>query len=284
MMKKFKVIFMMLCLCAGLVTGLETSAETKYVYDQADLLTEDEEVELQSYAEVMKDVWEMNFMVVTTDTAEGKSSMEYADDFYDTYFQDEDGMLYLIDMDNREIYLSTAGLAIRYLTDDRIESVLDEAFEAIANGDYYGTFTAFFDGTEKYLNEGIPEDQHNYDTETGEIDYYYDSEEEEDLSSPMRIDIIEFMFAIIAAIIPSGITVLIIKLIYRKKNYKKLEYDAYTDGEVKLTTQTDLLINQFVTHRRIPKNNGNSGSGGGGRSSVHRSSSGSSHGGGGRSF
>lgn len=283
MMKRIKIILMMLCLCGGFFAGLDASAETKYVYDQADLLTDEEEQEFQSYAESMKDIWKMNFMVVTTDNAEGKSSMEYADDFYDSHFpegSEVDGMLYLLDMDNREIYLSTSGLAIRYLTDDRIESVLDEAFEYVADGDYYGTFQAFFDASEKFLNKGIPKDQHNYDVETGEIDYYDDLEE---FSSPMRIDIYEFVFAFFAALIPAVITVLIVKATYRLKKYKDIEYNAYTDADVSLSVKSDRLINSIVTHRRIPKDN-NSGGSGGSRSSVHTSSSGRSHGGGGRSF
>lgn len=284
MMKRIKILLMMLCLCVSLFAGFEVSAEENYVYDQADLLTEDEELELQSRAEVMKDTWEMNFVVVTTDNAEGKSSMEYADDFYDAHFSEAsevDGMLYLLDMDNREIYLSTSGLAIRYLTDDRVESVLDEAFEYVADGDYYGTFQAFFKASENYLYEGIPEEQYNYDVNTGEIDYY--EEDLEDYSSPMRIDIYEFVFAFFAGLIPAVITVLIVKASYRMKKYKDLEYDAYTDADIQLNEKTDHLVNTFVTHRRIPKNNGNSG-GGGSRSSVHTSSSGRSHGGGGRSF
>jgi uncharacterized protein len=258
---------------------LEVSAETVYVYDQADLLTEKEEEKLQDYAEIMKEVWEMNFLIVTTDDAQGKSSMEYADDFYDAHFPEEseiDGMAYLIDMDNREIYLSTSGIAIRYLTDDRIEKVLDEAFACVAEGDYYGTFKAFFDESEKFLYKGIPEDQYNYDIETGEVDYY---------EEPMKLTFGEVLFAFVAALIPAGITIGVIKAKYQLK-FEDFHYDAYTASDVNLSTKSDHLINTFVTHRRIPKNDSHSGGSGGGssRSSVHTSSSGRSHGGGGRSF
>lgn len=283
MIKKIRILLMALCLCGSLFAGFEVSAEENYVYDQADLLTEDEELELQSRAEVMKDTWEMNFVVVTTDNAEGKSSMEYADDFYDAHFSgasEVDGMLYLLDMDNREIYLSTSGLAIRYLTDDRVESVLDEAFEYVADGDYYGTFQAFFKASENYLYEGIPEEQYNYDVNTGEIDYY-EEDSEEDYSSPMRIDLYEFVFAFFAGLIPAVITVLIIKLTYRMQKRKDLEYDAYTDADISLTEKTDRLINTFITHRVIVEDDNDDD---GSRSSVHTSSSGRSHGGGGRSF
>ena len=280
MMKKLRLWMMAVVLCAGLFVGLEASAETMYVYDQADLLTEKEEEKLQDYAEIMKEVWEMNFLIVTTDDAQGKSSMEYADDFYDAQFPEEseiDGVVYLIDMDHREIYLSTSGIAIRYLTDERIDIILDTAFEHVAEGDYYGTFKAFFDESEKCFYEGIPEDQYNYDVNTGEVDYYQE---------PMKLTFGEFLFAFAVALIPAALTVGFIKAKYQLK-FEDFHYDAYTDSEVQLSVKSDRLVNKFITHRRIPKNDNSSGGssgGGGSRSSVHTYSSGRSHGGGGRSF
>lgn len=278
MMKRFKKLAALLCLCAGWLLAMQVSAEECLVYDHADLLSVQEEEYLENLAAERGEQWNMNFLVVTIDDAEGKSSMEYADDFYDAQFPEEteeDGVLYLIDMDNREIYLSPCGEAIRYLTDDRIECILDKAYEYVAEGDYYGTFVTFLEETEGYLMEGIPSDQYNYDVNTGEIDKYQE---------PMRITIGEFLFALVAALIPAAITVGVIKAKYQLK-FEDFHYDAYTDSEVQLSVKSDRLVNQFVTHRRIPKNNGSSGgSGGGSRSSVHRSSSGRSHGGGGRKF
>lgn len=279
-MKRFRYVFALFLTFLMLLPVVSVNAQTSYVYDEADLLTETEEAELQNLAQSMQEQWDMNFLVVTTSDAEGKSAMEYADDFYDECFpesSEEDGVCYLIDMDHREIYLSTCGIAIRYLTDQRIENVLNAAYEKITEGDYYGTFTAFFEKTENYLSMGIPKDQYNYDVETGEREDYVPSYEE-----PMRITFGEFLFALIAALAAAGITVGVIVGRYQLR-FEDFHYDAYTDSRVDLTVKSDRLTNTFVTHRRIPKNNGNSG-GGGSRSSVHTSSSGRSHGGGGRSF
>lgn len=281
MMKRLKSLFVAACLCTGIFLTMNVSAETDYVYDEADLLTTEEEARLQEYAENFAMSWNMNFLVVTTDDAQGKSSMEYADDFYDARFpesSEEDGMLYLIDMDNREIYLSTCGEAIRYLTDSRIDHILDKAFNYVADGDYYGTFVAFFDETDYYLNQGIPSDQYNYDVETAEKDYYYESYEK-----PKRITLMEFVIALAAALAAAGGTAGFITAKYQLK-FEDFHYDAYTDSDVQLSVKSDHLVNKFVTHRRIPRNDGNSGRSGGSRSSVHSSSSGRSHGGGGRKF
>ena len=280
MMKRMKVILALMCICLGLSITKNVSAENRYVYDDADLLSIEEEQQLQDYASTMKEIWEMNFMVVTTADAEGKSSQEYADDFYDTHFtssEDEDGVLYLIDLDNREIYLSTSGMAIRYLTDRRVENVLDEAYAYVAAGDYFGTFQAFFDASESYFYEGIPKDQYNYDTETGQVDKYQE---------PMKLTMGELLIAFAGALIPALLTVGIIKAKYQLK-FEDFHYNENTDSDVTLSVKSDRLVNQFITHRRIPKNDGNSARSVGSsasRSSVHRSSGGRSHGGGGRRF
>lgn len=277
MMKKIGYIFMAVCVCFIFTSAVHVSAQTDCVYDYADLLSEEEEESLREYAKKMSDVWEMNVLAVTTEDAQGQTSAEYADDFYDTKFPEEaeeDGVLYLIDMDNREIYLFTSGIVIRYLTDDRIERILDTAYGYVEEGDYYGTFQSFFDESESYLYEDIPEDQYNYDTETGEIDYY---------EEPMGITFGEILFALLVALIPALITVFTIKGTYQLK-FEDFHYGADTDSDVKLSVRSDVLINRFVTHRKIPKDTGNTGRSSGSRSSVHRSSSGRSHGGGGRKF
>lgn len=274
-MRKCKV-FLLIGLMMFLLSGMSARAEEPYVYDQADLLTDEEEEEIETLAEQYRERWNLNFLAVTTADDEGKSSMEYADDFYDERFPDvsaEDGVLYLINMDNREIYLSTYGEVSRYLTDERIGVILDEAYEEIADGNYYGTFLTFFDETEYYLEQGIPSDQYNYDTETGEVDPYRE---------PEGLTGIDFIIALVGALAAAGGTCGVILGKYQLK-FEDFHYNAYTDAEVHLSVKEDRLINSFVTHRRIPKNNGSS-SGGGSRSSIHTSSSGRSHGGGGRKF
>lgn len=280
-MKKIKLLMTALCLCLLIFAGKSVFAEEIYVYDQAGLLTEEEEQSLEEMAIQFRDSWDMNFLVVTTDDAEGKSSRDYADDFYDECFPEdtqEDGVLFLIDMDNREIYLSTCGQAIRYLTDSRIDNILDRAYVKVADGDYYGTFSAFFDRTEYYLNQGILGDQYNYDTQTGERDYYYDSHKE-----PKRITLLEGFIALVAAVAAAAAACGFVVGKYQLK-FEDFHYNAYTDSEVRLSINEDRLVNSFVTHRRIPKNTGNHSGGGGSRSSTHHSSSGRSHGGGGRHF
>lgn len=277
MRKKIIFLFMAICLIVP-AFGVSAAEQYGYVHDRADLLIPEEEEHFERMAIEFRDTYDMDFVVVTTDDAEGKSAMEYADDFYDLRYDtsaERGGVLYLIDMDNREIYVSTCGRAIRYLTDERIEEMLDAAYEKIEDGDYAGVFDAFFAETNTYMNMGIPSGQYNYDTETGERDYYRE---------PKRITMFEFLLGIMAGAAAAIGTCGFIAGKYKLK-FEDFHYDAYTDSEVRFDVKEDRLVNTFVTHRHIPRNTNSTGSGGGGSiSSTHHSSGGVSHGGGGRHF
>lgn len=73
----------------------------------------------------------MDAAVVTAEENPG-SAQAYADDFYEAHGfgtgSGRDGALLLIDMDNRELCISTEGKMVRYLTDSRIEAVLDDMY------------------------------------------------------------------------------------------------------------------------------------------------------------
>ena len=114
----------------------------------------------------------MDFVVVTTEDAEGKTSEEYADDYYDYNGYAEDGVLYLIDLDNGSVWISTAGKMIRYLTDARIDVVIDAGYDNLKAKNYADGILEMLNETESYLEDGIPSDQYNYDTETGKISRY----------------------------------------------------------------------------------------------------------------
>lgn len=252
------------------------AADTPYVYDQGNLFSYSEADEISEKIESLTDSCDMTFAVVTTLDAEGKSAQEYADDFYDEHGlgvgDDYSGMLYLIDLDNGELYLSTSGQMIRYITDERVDFILDAAYEKAADGDYAGSALEALNATESCIQAGIESGQYNYSSETGEIDPY---EEEENLT------IVALIFGMIVGLITA-----LIKFFRTKSSYqltiKTYHYPLAEKSTLDLTTKEDRLVNQFITHRKIPKNPPPSSSGNPGRSTTHVSSSGRTHGGEGR--
>ena len=243
------------------------------VFDYAGLLSESEIADLEMQIADMKEKTGWDIFAVTTDYAEGKSSMAYADDFYDEYTaEDSDGILVLIDMDNREIYISTCGKAIRYLTDARIERVLDDGFYYVSNGDYASCLSAMLSTAEYYYDAGISENQYNYDVETGAVSEYR-------VLTWMEVVPVFFLAVIVGLAIFFGV----------KRSYKmkggRYEYPYMKYGKLDITAHEDRFIRQHTTHHRIQTDSGSSGGrSSSGRSSTHQSSSGRSHGGGGRKF
>ncbi len=244
--------------------------ETGHVTDGAGLLTDAQRADLLEAVTEAEQQTGWNLYAVTTLDAGGKSAQAYADDFFDASSDNESGVVLLIDMDNREIYISTAGEAIRYLTDRRIDTILDNAYGYVSDGDYANCFSEMLNGVTRAYEQGIPDGQYNYDVETGKISVY------------RSVTPLEAVIAVLVALV-AGIGVFAAIVGRYRLKFGGYTYDCHRFGSVNITDEKDVLVNTVVTHRRIPKNTGGSG-GGGSRSSVHTGSSGARHGGGGRKF
>lgn len=248
-------------------------ADKQLVYDDANIFTSGEIEKLEKDANALSNEYNMDIVIVTTNDAQGKSPRDYADDFFDYngfgVGPDYDGILFLIDMDNREAYISTSGIGIRYLTDVRIESVLDIVYdEGLSKGDFYGAANGFLLGTRQHLETGIPEGQYN---------------EPEKVKIPNRLTVMDIIISLIGGTVVGGVFYGSTKARYRTPR-RGNPYSYRANSIVNLTTRNDRLINSFVTTRHIPKPPSNTGGSSIGRSTTHRSSSGRTHGGGGRKF
>jgi len=244
--------------------------ETEKVYDFADLLTETEEESLYDKITDFINKTNLDMVVVTIDSNPRNSAMEYADDFYDyNYFgigNTHDGLLFLIDMDTREMWISTHGESIIMYDDYRIERILDATYDKIVDEEYYECAEAFIEKTEYYYEQGEPISNENaYIDING--DYVVDSGE-------------YFLALIIAPLIIALISVLIMKS--KHKTIKKATTAFMYMTKINTTIREDIFVNTFTNKVYDPPSSSSSSSGGG--SSTHRSSSGRSHGGGGRRF
>lgn len=245
---------------------------TQNVYDDAALLSETEAAALSEKIDALEEQTGWVIFAVSTEDALGKSARAYADDFFDmNTAEDASGVVFLIDMDNREIWISTCGDAIRYLTDRKLESMLDNSYAYVSEGEYDSCFDSMIEDAEYYYGSGIEEGQYNYDVETGAVSRHYGI-------SPM-----EAGAALLAAVGAAVIFFIVIVGKYRLK-LNTNQYDFRSYGKLNLTNRVDHLVNVTHTQRRIQSSNGNGGSRSSGRSSTHHSSSGRSHGGSGRKF
>lgn len=248
--------------------------ENLKVYDFANLLTDTEEINLYHKATKFISENNMDLVLVTIDD-NWTDAMNYADNFYDyNYFglgNTFDGLLVLIDMDTREMYISTTGETILMFNDYRIERILDDMYYYIKGANYYETFNAAINKISDFADDGIPSDnKSSYIDENG--NYVY-------------VEHKHFPLGLFLLISIGVATITLIIFINKNKLVKKAyEADKYIeDGKMIIKNLGDIFINSHTSSVRISSDSSGSSSRSGG-SSSHRSSSGRSHGGGGRRF
>lgn len=240
------------------------------VDDQLNLLTEEQVKELQSRIENTSREYNLDVAIVITDNTEGKSSRDFADDYYDSkgfgIGEDYSGLLLLINMKDREIWISTTGRAIDVFTDARINWMVDEITGLLSEGNYNQACIEFVDQVGNYAAQGVPAGQHRINTDPGT----YMDRVMRQIRSPL-VYIIPLVIAIIATVLASlsskG------KVTITNRTYE--EKDSF-----QLISTKDQFIRETISTVKIPKNPGGSGGG----SSTHIGSSGRTHGGGGGRF
>lgn len=235
-------------------------------------------VSLQEQIENIYDNYDLDVVIVATEYVGGKSSQDFADDYYDEndygVGSDKSGILLLIDLDNRNVWISTTGKAINIFTDDRIDSALDDIVPYVSDGNYYDACQSFIDNVNHYANLGVPDGQYQED-EYGNITYYkptYLERLKAQITNPITyiISVVVGLIAVMLASFNQKGKVTVTGATYESKN------------SFNLRNQNDIFIRKAVTTAKRPSSSSSSSSSG--RSSTHTSSSGSSHGGGGRSF
>lgn len=243
------------------------------VYDFAGLLTDSEELNLYNKIMTFINTYNMDMAVVTINTNSKASAMAYADDFYD--YNDFglgstfDGLLFLIDMDNREMWISTTGEAIIMYDDYRIDKILDETYNYISSKKYYKCAEAFVEKASTYASSGTPSSNSNYKID--ENGNYVR------INSKNTFPIFGILaFSLIVSSIFIGISC------SRHKTIKKATQAKHylVKDSFKLTENEDRFITTHTSKVYDPPSSSRSGGG----SSTHHSSSGRSHGGGGRKF
>ncbi len=280
MKKRVLCILACLTLLISLTLPVSASEELPLVVDDAWLMSQEEVLLLEEKARNLSDTYEMDIVILTVDGLEGATPQDYADDYFDYngYGRGENasGILFLLSMEERDLYVSTCGDAIYALTDYGIEATTDEAIPYLSSGAYYSGFDIWLEALNGYLGaysdgqvmDGYIEDSSDYYSGNRETIVYY----EED-STP------SILLALVIGLAAGGITVLIMRTSMNTKRRQTSAGSYLKAGSYHLQTHQDLFLYSNVTKSARPKETSS-----GGGSSVHRSSSRRSHGGGGRKF
>ena len=255
-MQKYKKVMLVVYIVIAilLVVGLKTRYERRIrtdidiksesrIFDDANLPTLDEEVKLdKSLKDIIKSE-KIDVAIVTTNNTNGKSSQEYAENFYTEHgFGYEKkkgaGVLLLIDMDTsktgkRKIWMSTCGYSKKYITDKIATKICNNIKDQCSNGQYYDASSKFLSETESYMNKlnSFP--------------------------AVMENTVIVFLMAAVS----TGIFIFIKVKTFGMK--VTAGASTYVDrNSVRINSERDIFLGKTVTTRVIERDNGGSDSGG----------------------
>ena len=107
MKRKLFTLMLILCLVAGL--SLTAYASSNHLVDDAGLLTDTEAANLEAKLSQISDRHNVDIVIVAVDSTDGKSPMDFADDYYDYNGYRADGILLLVSMEDSDWWVSTAG-------------------------------------------------------------------------------------------------------------------------------------------------------------------------------
>lgn len=147
--------------CSELIKKAKTNIPL--LSDQANLLTKEEKEALQQKLTKISSENKVNVAIATVDTLEGKTAMNYADDYFDKIGLG-DGALLLISMEDRDWYISTGGYGITAFTDEGLKYISNKFLPYLKDDDYAKAFDTYAELCSEFIAKakaGTPYDKGN---------------------------------------------------------------------------------------------------------------------------
>ncbi|MFV0528843.1 MAG: TPM domain-containing protein [Lachnospiraceae bacterium] len=217
------------------------------VYDYAGVLSETEIQNLESTIAEVEQKKGFDIVIVTTNE-NTQTPMVYADDFYDYNGFSKDGILFLLDLDNRQQWISTSGSCITQYPTSALDKILDKTTGYARDGSYTKVFETFVKEVHK----------------RGDVLYAL-------VPTALSLGI--------SAVLAAAAFLILLGLHKSAEPSLRIVSSAESSGFAIKHHQASLL-SKNTTSRIIPRDTGSSSGGGG----THTGGSGTSHGGSGRGF
>lgn len=264
-----------LCLMMSVIPVFSVQAAGRQVYDDAGLFSEADIAEITAAADDAEEVTGWDLILLTVNDSSVVSTQNYAEEKFNEYTENDNGIAFVLDMNARMFYIATAGEAYEYVGDARLNELLDDATAYAGDGDYCQAMIAMLEDTESFYQEGKPDNLSVYDADQG---IYRDVSD----SSMRVLDLKDILLAVVVGVAVCAGFCLFITGKYRLK-FGRYHYNAREHATVDLRRNEDHFVRQYVTRRKIPKDPPKNG-GGGNTSTVHQGAGGRTFGGGGRGF
>ena len=287
MKKRFWIL--LICLVTAMMlmlsgAGADSSTDSKRVFDEDDVLSDDQEEKLEQRIKKIRQEYEFDIVirVVNIENLPYESLQTFTDDYYDTgieskYRFGEDGLLIFLNMcndeDGRDYWFNGCEKGAVWFDTYFFDYMAEETgfISSLKAGDYYKAFDETLDIVEIFLEEAT----------TGEAPYSKDHpyKKPKQPMSGTKFTVLSIIEAIVAFFFGKGYA----SKLRSSMNtaIKRTEATEYINqSSFNVTRATDMFMYSNVTRTPIPTETRS----GGGGSSIHTSSGGHSHSGGGGHF
>ncbi len=258
------------------------------LWDEADVLTEEEENELNTLIVDTAESIQMNvFVQLGANRLSGQDDARaYAIDGYLATFgdaKDSDGIYLYLDLYGSYIdstsygphdYIATHGLAQLYYTnagDDRVSKIFSQMNPHMKRGqeDPYTAVTIFCENLQDYYEKGIPKDYYVYDDIYDQY-LYMDEKTDTPVWSDKKPPFIwrEQMLPAFLGSFAGGFVIALITMFFIKHHYRfksKPSAQIYiSSGKIRYGRKTDQFLHKRVSRVKVESDYSSSGGGGGG--------------------
>ena len=166
-MKRIIKLFTILAVMFMMSVPLSTSADTALIVDETGELAPERLEICQQQLQMVSDKYDVDVIAVIAADTDGKDIVDFADDYFDYNGYGRgagrSGIIMVIDMNGREMYLSTRGKCIDYFTDYGLETIADEVYVFLP-GNIEVAVAKYVELCDRYINAAITDKP---------IDFYY---------------------------------------------------------------------------------------------------------------
>jgi uncharacterized protein len=136
-------------------TEVAVKENEEFLYDEADLLTDEQEAELVKKLTEVSHATNAQVVIATMASMDGGDIDSFVDYLYDSmgfgYGENHDGVLLLVCMDPREYRILSNGYAGTAIGPDQIDTLCDFMETYLPNGHYVAAFNSFADQCGEFL-------------------------------------------------------------------------------------------------------------------------------------
>jgi len=208
---------------------------TEYIIDTASLLTAEQVSKLEAKTAQIKETYDFDVVIVAVPDLSGKTPQTYSMDFYIDNGYNENGIIFLVSMADRDWDISTFNYGLSVFTEEYgLDYVSNNVLPALSEGNYNKSFSKFLNYADAFLLEaksGTPYSTDNTFLEKNTI----------------------MLFSIIGAFVIAIVVIVFMASHMNTKKPKDLVHEYVNKESIHETERSDMFLYRTVTKTEKPK-------------------------------